>query len=92
MLPVPKKERGGAMYFVGLGLVLLLMKYMEIGPVAAWSWLWVLAPFGLAIAWWSWADASGYTKRRAMERENKRKQDRIDANRENMGTTRRKRK
>jgi len=80
------------MYFVGLGLVLLLMKYMEIGPVAAWSWLWVLAPFGLAIAWWSWADASGYTKRRAMERENKRKQDRIDANRENMGTTRRKRK
>ena len=92
MLPVRKKERGGAMYFVGLGLVLLLMKYMEIGPVAAWSWLWVLAPFGLAIAWWSWADASGYTKRRAMERENKRKQDRIDANRENMGTTRRKRK
>ena len=80
------------MYFVGLGLVLLLMKYMEMGPVAAWSWLWVLSPFGLAIAWWSWADASGYTKRRAMERENKRKQDRIDANRENMGTTRRKRK
>ena len=93
MLPVPKIEWERAMYLLGLGLVLLLMKYMEIGPVAAWSWLWVLAPFGLAIAWWSWADASGYTKRRAMERENKRKQDRIDANRENMGTTiRRKRK
>lgn len=74
------------MYLVGLGLALLLMKYLEIGPVATLSWLWVLSPFGLAIAWWSWADASGYTKRRAIERENKRKQDRIDSNRENMGT------
>ena len=93
MLSVREIEWENAMYLVGLGLVLLLMKYMEMGPVAAWSWLWVLSPFGLAIAWWSWADASGYTKRRAMERENKRKQDRIDANRENMGTTiRRKRK
>jgi small Trp-rich protein len=30
-------------------------------------------PFGLAAAWWSWADYSGYTKRKAMERENKRR-------------------
>lgn len=75
------------MYFVGLGLVLLLMKYLEMGPVAAWSWLWVLSPFGLAVVWWAWADASGYTKRRAMERENARKQERIDKNRENIGTS-----
>lgn len=68
------------------------MKYMEIGPVAAWSWLWVLSPFALAIAWWSWADASGYTKRKAMEREDKRKAARIEANRENIGTIHRKRK
>ncbi len=73
------------MYLLGLGLILLVMKFMDIAPVAAWSWLWVLAPFGLAIAWWSWADASGYTKRRAMERENERKQARIDANRELTG-------
>ena len=51
------------MYFLGIGIVLLLMKYLEMGPVASWSWLIVLAPFGLAVVWWAWADASGYTKR-----------------------------
>lgn len=61
------------MYLLGLGLVLLLLKYTEVGPVAAWSWWWVLAPFALAVAWWAWADSSGYTKRKAMARENKRR-------------------
>ena len=42
------------MYLLGIGIVLILLKYLEIDPVAAWSWLWVLAPFGLAVAWWSW--------------------------------------
>ncbi|MDZ7920252.1 TIGR04438 family Trp-rich protein [Rhodoferax sp.] len=74
------------MYFLGIGLVLLLLKYLEVDPVAAWSWLTVLAPFGLAVAWWAWADSSGYTKRKAMERENARKQERIDRNRKAIGT------
>ena len=73
------------MYLLGVGVVLLLLKYLEIGPVAAWSWLWVLSPFGLAVAWWSWADASGYTKRKAMEKVDQRKQDRIDKNRAAQG-------
>ena len=73
------------MYLLGIGIVLLLLKYLEIGPVAAWSWLWVLSPFGLAVAWWSWADASGYTKRKAMEKVDQRKQDRIDKNRAAQG-------
>jgi len=75
------------MYFVGLGLLLMGMKYLEIGPVATLSWIWVLSPFALAVAWWSWADASGYTKRRAMERENERRNARIARNRENIGTS-----
>ncbi len=74
------------MYFLGIGLVLLVLKSMEVEPVAAWSWLTVLAPFGLAVAWWAWADSSGYTKRKAMERENARKQERIDKNRKAIGT------
>jgi small Trp-rich protein len=74
------------MYLVGLGLVLLVMKYLELGPVTNLSWIWVLSPFALAVAWWSWADASGYTKKRAMERENARKNARILKNRENTGT------
>jgi small Trp-rich protein len=77
------------MYFLGLGIVLLLMKYLEIGPVAAWSWLVVLIPFGLAVVWWAWADASGYTRRKAMEREDQRRQDRINKQREALGIKRR---
>ena len=73
------------MYLLGIGIVLILLKYLEIDPVAAWSWLWVLAPFGLAVAWWSWADATGYTKRKAMDLMDKRKQERLDKNREALG-------
>jgi small Trp-rich protein len=73
------------MYFLGLGVILLIMKFMEIGPVAAWEWWVVLAPFGLAVAWWTWADASGYTKRKAMEREDARRKERIERSREAMG-------
>ena len=46
----------------------------------------MLAPFALAVAWWSWADSSGYTKRKAMEREDARRQARIDRNKEAIGT------
>jgi small Trp-rich protein len=67
------------MYFIVLGVVLLVMKIAEFGPVATWSWFGVLAPFVLAAAWWAWADASGWTKRREMEKmEAKKRQRRID--------------
>jgi small Trp-rich protein len=74
------------MYAVGLGILLLALKYLEVDPVAAWSWVAVLSPFGIAIAWWAWADSSGWTKRKAMQRENEKKQARIDKNRESLGT------
>lgn len=76
------------MYFLGLGIVLLLMKYLEIDPVVGWSWWLVLAPFGLAMIWWAWADASGYTRRKAMEREDQRRQDRINKQRDVLGMKR----
>ncbi|MBX9871112.1 MAG: TIGR04438 family Trp-rich protein [Burkholderiaceae bacterium] len=79
------------MYFLGLGIILLLMKYLEIDPVAAWSWFVVLAPFGLAVAWWAWADASGYTRRKAMEREDQRRLDRINKQRDAMGLKKKRR-
>lgn len=80
------------MYFLGIGLVLMALKYLEIGPVAAWSWLWVLSPFALAVLWWEWADSSGYTKRKAMERENARRDARVQRNREAIGTSYKKRR
>ncbi|GHC91381.1 hypothetical protein GCM10007320_40330 [Pseudorhodoferax aquiterrae] len=80
------------MYLLGLGLVLLLLKWAQWGPVAGWAWWVVLAPFGLAILWWAWADASGYTKRKAMEREAARKAARVDRQRDALGLNPRKRR
>jgi small Trp-rich protein len=73
------------MYLVGLGLMLLLLKYLEIGPAARLDWWMCLIPFGLAMAWWAWADSTGWTKKKAMEREDARKQARIDKHKIDMG-------
>ena len=58
------------MYLLGLGIILLTLKYMEIGPVALWEWWWVLSPFALAVAWWAWADWSGFSKKAVVKKEN----------------------
>ena len=73
------------MYALLLGITLILLKYLEVGPVANWSWWWVLSPFAAAAAWWAWADATGYTKRKAMEKMDQRKQDRINKHKEALG-------
>ena len=73
------------MYFLAIGIILLLMKYLEFGAVASWSWYLVLSPFALAAAWWAWADWSGYTKKKAMEKMDKRKADRLAKARDNLG-------
>lgn len=70
------------MYFLGLGLLLLTLKLMDIEPVLGWSWWIVLSPFGLAVAWWSWADAYGYTKRKEMEKMDAIREERIQRQRE----------
>jgi small Trp-rich protein len=67
------------------------MKYLELDPVVGWSWWTVLSPFALAVAWWAWADATGYTRRKSMEREDKRRLDRINNQREAMGLTKKRR-
>jgi small Trp-rich protein len=73
------------MYLLVLGCLLLFMKYMEVGPPVEWPWWVVLTPFGLAVLWWWWADWTGYTKRKQIEKENIRKQARIDKSKEALG-------
>ena len=74
------------MYCVGLGVLLLVLKLAELGPVGGWPWWLVLAPFGLAVAWWGWADSSGYTKRRAMQAMDARREARRRQQMEALGT------
>ncbi|MFM9879252.1 MAG: TIGR04438 family Trp-rich protein [Burkholderiaceae bacterium] len=74
------------MFFLILGVALVLMKYLEVTPVVTGlSWWLVLLPFGLAMAWWWFADSTGLTKRQQMEKEQKKKQNRVDKQREAMG-------
>ena len=68
------------MLFIILGVLLLGLKLAELNPVAEWSWFLVLAPFALAVAWWAYSDATGRTKRRAMRKDQLRK----DARRRNL--------
>lgn len=75
------------MWFVIVGVLLLLMKVTEFGPVAGLSWIWVLSPFGLAVAWWAFADSTGWTQRRAIERMEARTADRRARNLEALGLT-----
>lgn len=64
------------MWFIVLGVLLILLKLGDVGPVGAWSWWGVLAPFGGALLWWAYADASGWTKRREMDKLEQRKVER----------------
>lgn len=73
------------MYFLLIGIAGLVMKYLEFGPVASLPWWVVLSPFGMAVAWWAWADRSGYSKRVEMDLMDKRKQERIEKQRAQMG-------
>lgn len=74
------------MYFVIIGVALILLNLIGIGPVANWTWtltgdLWKFAlPFALAAIWWVWADVSGLNKRREMEKMEKKKRDRRKEN------------
>ena len=79
------------MYLLILGLGLMVLKYLEIGFVADLSWWWVLSPFALAVAWWAWADTTGYSRRKAMEKMGQKKRDRIDRQRDALGIKTRRR-
>jgi small Trp-rich protein len=73
------------MAFLLIGLVLLGMKLAEIPPVAGFSWFIILAPFACAVAWWSWADSTGYTERRAMDKMDEKKRQRRIKNLQALG-------
>lgn len=72
------------MYLLLIAVILTVLKYMEIAPVADWSW-WVVIGFYAATAvWWQVADASGYSRRKAMEKEEQVRENRRERNRQRL--------
>ena len=71
------------MYFVMLGLALLLLRWLGVEPMAQWSAWSMFLPFIAAPVWWAWSDASGRTRRlqedRIDERRRERRRKAIDA-------------
>ena len=58
------------MAFVLIGVLFLVLRlggYVQFHKDDFWAWAIVLAPFGLAMLWWMWADKSGLTQRKAMD-------------------------
>jgi small Trp-rich protein len=64
------------MFFIVVGVLLIVAKMADFGPVATWSWWVVLSPFGAAALWWAFADSTGITKRREMDKLEERKVER----------------
>ena len=62
------------MWFVLIGLIFIVLKILDIPPVALWDWWWILLPFGFAMLWWSWSDMTGATERRHMEAHEQKRQ------------------
>ena len=74
------------MYLVVVGAILLLMKTLDVGLVDQLPWWGALLPLAMAVLWWTWADASGLTKRREMDKMELRKKERRAQQMENLGT------
>ena len=79
------------MFFIIVGVLIIALNLLGIGPVGAWNWdftgdVWKFTvPFILAALWWAWADKSGLNKRREIEKMEARKQNRRNENLAAMG-------
>jgi len=73
------------MPFVAIGVLLIVAKLAGLAPFDQLSWWWVALPFGLAVLWWEFADASGWTRRRVMDKMEAKKVERRERALEGLG-------
>lgn len=64
------------MALVFLGVLGLVLKWLDISPVSGWSWWQVLAPLMAAPVWWAISDGIGLTRRNEEKRHETRRQQR----------------
>lgn len=80
------------MYLLLVAVILTVLKYMEIAPVANWSWWVIIGVYAATAVWWQVADATGYSKRKSMEREDQVRKDRQKRNSDRLKQTNDRRK
>jgi small Trp-rich protein len=59
-----------------VGVLLLVAWWADFGPFGRLPWWAIALPFVIAVLWWEFADSSGWTQRRVMDKLEKRKSDR----------------
>ena len=64
------------MPMVFVGVLLLIGRIAELGPLASLPWWAVALPFVIAVLWWQFADSSGWTQRRVMDKMERKKVER----------------
>ena len=80
------------MWFVVGGVMLVLLWFLAIAPLAHLAWGWLCVPFILAVVWWSIADSIGYTQRTVIRKLEERKISRRERDMEALGLTTRREK
>lgn len=56
------------MYLLAISVLILVLKLLELPPVADWSWWWVVLPFVLTFLWFEFGESMfGYDKKRLNE-------------------------
>jgi len=66
------------MWLLLVGLVLLVSKLLDFGPLAELSWWWVLLPFLVALIWWEVFERRlGLDKKKAFDELERAKKERI---------------
>jgi small Trp-rich protein len=66
------------MWLLGIGLLFILMKWVDFGPVGSWSWIWVVSPFIVALLWFELFEPMlGLDKKKAHSDVEKIKEERV---------------
>lgn len=79
------------MAFVLIGVLFVVLRlggWVQFHKDDFWAWAIVLAPFGLALAWWMFSDATGLTQRKAMQAMDEKKAQRREKAMEALGQAR----
>ena len=77
-----------AVTVVALLRVLAHLDVVDVGGISALSWWWIIGGFALCTVWFTYADRSGLTARKAAQRTEKRQQERLQKQRELLGLKR----
>lgn len=74
------------MPLVVVGIIIFLLKILDIDPVARWNWFWVLSPFIGAFVWWEMiAPMIGWDKKQAEKKMLKEQQEAQETKKKNRG-------